>query len=100
MKKGKHCHSLPAIIENQNIFVDIQGRNFTIADNYTSAYYSEGTIATYKCKDSKPNATGNQKKFQCLSKAKKLGGRSEDTIDGYTWKEIQPNGKDLICGIT
>jgi hypothetical protein len=29
-----------------------------------------------------------------------LGGRSEDTIDGYTWKEIQPNGKDLICGIT
>ena len=99
MKKGTHCHSLPAI-ENQNIFVDIQGRNFTIGDNYTSAYYLEGTIATYKCKDSKPNSvTANQKKFQCTKLEKgKSRGKSEDTLDGYTWTAIPSNGKNLVCG--
>lgn len=99
MKKEEHCRSPPAI-QNQNIFMEIQGRNFTIDDNYTSALYSLGTTATYKCKESKPNAKENKRVFRCTKLAKaKWGGISEETI-GYNWTQISSNGKDLICGRT
>lgn len=86
LKRENHCRSPPAT-SSANIVVQIDGQNINIDDsNMTSLNYSERTLAIYKCKNPKPNATENQQSWRC--------NRKNNT---YSWEKIGPNTTDLFC---
>jgi hypothetical protein len=92
VKRKEHCRSPPVI--GPNIIVQIHGQNISIDYNDTtsSLNYTVGTIASYKCKNSEPDATNDQQFLKCTHFLLKLKHFN------YSWAPITKYAKDLDCG--
>lgn len=92
VKRMDHCRSPPAI--GLHIIVQIHGQNISIDNNdTTSLNYTEGTLATYECKDSQPKTENDQQVWKCTQFK-----QSYNIHFNYSWAPIKKYAKDLDCG--
>lgn len=99
-ERKKHCLWPPVPI-GPNIFVQIDSQNVSIVDSSANSarYYSENTIATYKCMY--PQFLGGKEVHQtwrCIKEEHKKYVLYLRYTTVVSWKWINQTAQDLLCG--